>query len=111
MLDTTTHGLAPGLAAPEAPTSDEAGNRANGSGPRDREIRRLQSVPAAMAVQADKAFQTARARAALAGFRLHRVAIGDGSGHEFLAARWNKSVMLPDLGAVAQFLDRVGAPR
>lgn len=113
MLKTTLNGLAPCLAAPpHAATNDEAGNRANGSGPKDQEIRPMDSPTATCSAQADKPFETARARAALArGFQLHQVLRADGTGHEYLIARWNYSTTLPSIAAVNDFLDRVGAPR
>jgi len=54
----------------------------------------------------DKEFSTLRARAALAGFQLHIVTGPDGTA-EYLMIRWNMTRALPNLAAVAAFLDGV----
>lgn len=56
----------------------------------------------------DKAFETVRARAALAGVALY---VSSEAGRPvYLAVRWGWCKTLPDLAAVEAFLDRLGAP-
>lgn len=64
------------------------------------------SDAAASASQDDKAFATLRARAALAGVVLERMADGT-----FVAARWTLTRSLADADDVTRFLDMVGAPK
>jgi len=58
---------------------------------------------------ARKNFATLRARAALAGFEL--LELGDDGRRVFVLSRWNLTRELPDLDAVAAFLDRVQGRR
>jgi hypothetical protein len=60
--------------------------------------------------QADKEFQTARAKLAMAGYQLHRIDDGTG-GAMFLVQRWDRSRTLPDLPAVAAFLEQALGPK
>jgi hypothetical protein len=58
----------------------------------------------------EKLFSTLQARAALAGYELRRTS--DGSGKPaFQVSRWNLARVLPDLGAVEDFLRRSGGSR
>lgn len=57
-----------------------------------------------------KAYETLRARLALAGWALHRAEASEGSA-SFNATRWGRTTEpMSTLEAVAQFADRVGAP-
>ena len=58
----------------------------------------------------DQRIATLKARAALAGFELMIISSADGTSI-FTAARWGRTVDLPDVVAVERWLDRVGAPR
>lgn len=60
--------------------------------------------------EAEKAFATAVARAALAGFELRRTT--DAAGHQaFQVTRWNLCRVLPDLAAVDAFIGRAAGTR
>lgn len=62
-------------------------------------------TPSAADSERDKAFAAAAARAALAGYTLHRI---DGA---YLICRWDRSRELNTLGDVERFLDAVASAR
>lgn len=59
-------------------------------------------------LRAARAYGTARA--ALAGFTLHLIAV-DAGRSAFLLSKWNLMRELPDLAEVCAFLDQVGPRR
>ncbi len=85
------------------PTKNDApGWQARGA----QEIEHLHSAARAARDQRDKAFATLRARAALGGYSLQ--IIDEHGDALYLVGRWDRSRTLPDLAAVAAFLDRAG---
>lgn len=89
---------APSLAPPDTARSDEA--RGANAGQVERQ------VTGDKRDSATKAFATARAVAALAGFGLHQ--LEDGS---FLLTRWGWCRELPSLREVGDMLRRIGGAR
>lgn len=57
----------------------------------------------------DKLMATARARLALKGYALHIVDRGIDRPAGFMIARWDRSIVLPDLAAVERFMWAAGA--
>ena len=90
------------------PTSDEAQAGDTAQGFEDQDDEQGDSAARTNRDQRDKAIATARARAALSGFTMHVVA-NDFGRAVFVLTKWNLTRELPDLGAVAAFLDQAGA--
>lgn len=122
------HAQGAGIAAPEPLHADPAGlaplgaagAAAAGVGPapndeapgvmaegfRDQETADSLDSAAAHIAEQDKAFSTARAKLAIAGWTLHIV---DGGGAAaYWVSRWGQSRTLPDRHALAQFMKQVG---
>ena len=98
---------APG-AGPALPASEEPLTAATVQGLKDQvRTDRDDFATYAAVAEGDKAFTTLRATLALHGFELHIVGDGEG-GAAYMVHRWNQSRTLPDLAAVARFLDQVG---
>ncbi len=99
------HGHVAGCA--NAPGNDEAPG-VTAEGFRGQQGRRDEADSAARAArdQRDRAFATLRARAELGGYALH--IIDEHGDALYLVGRWDRSRTLPDLAAVAAFLDRAG---
>lgn len=57
---------------------------------------------------AGKAYATLRARLELAAFTLHPAHLEQGAATAYIVTRWALSRTLPDLAAVAAFLEQVG---
>ena len=94
--------------ATSAPTNDEAQPGDTALGPMgQRQADEYDFATVAAKAEADKAFTTLRATLALRGFELHIVGDGEG-GVAYMVHRWTQSRTLPDLAAVARFLDQVG---
>ena len=82
---------APGLAAPEWPTSDEPPAVAAAQGFRDQAKEDGADFAATVAAaEAAKAFSTLRAVLAMRGFALHIVSDGEG-GTAYLVHKWSMS--------------------
>lgn len=96
-----------GLAEPDRCTSETAGVASAGRIEEQGRTDDANSAKSAAEGKADKAFTTLRATLALHGFELHLVGDGEG-GAAYMLHRWNQSRTLPDLAAVARFLDQVG---
>ena len=99
------HRTAGHAARPSDPGSDEAPELAgtDASGVRDSEHGDPASDPTV-----GKAFETLRARAALAGFALDAIEADDGA-RVFVITRWALTRELPGLGDVEAFLTRAWA--
>ena len=97
-----SHSTVAGLGLPE---KDEAGQRANATGPHAT-TNTVDSGQADAATQALKRFANAQARAALAGVALARTE-GDDGRPLFIASRWALTKTFDSIAQVEVWLDRV----
>lgn len=99
---------APGFAVPDTAStsaSDDASPAANGGGVRDQAEQ--DKSDSATADVSGKLFATLQAELALRGFTLRAGNAADGTVR-FYVGRWNLTRELPDLAAVATFLEQIG---
>jgi len=89
------------------PQMDEAPAVASGQGFRDQNTADKPDSEGSSASDQDKAFVTARAKLALAGWVVHIV--DSGTGHAgYWMSRWGQTRRLPDRHALAAFMWQVG---
>ncbi len=88
------------------PQRDEAPAVASGQGFRFQDTADNANFDASSVCEQDKAFATARAKLALAGWAVHIV--DSGGAAAYWVSRWGQSRTLPDRHALAQFMKQVG---
>jgi hypothetical protein len=86
---------------------DEAPAVASGQGFRVQDTADSTNFGANSVSEQDKAFSTARAKLALAGWAVHIIDGGSGTA-AYWVSRWGQSRTLPDRHALGQFMRQVG---